>query len=79
MSFGLIDYTLRNALLGAAILGIVSGVIGSFALLRRQSLIGDALSHAALPGICIGFLIAGTRSLGAILAGAVISGVLAGL
>ncbi|MBY8977011.1 metal ABC transporter permease [Rhodobacteraceae bacterium NNCM2] len=75
----LFDHTLRNAMLGAAILGIVSGVIGSFALLRRQSLIGDALSHAALPGICVGFLIAGTRSLGPILAGAVVSGALAGL
>lgn len=73
------DHTLRNALGGAAILGIVSGVIGSFALLRRQSLIGDTLSHAALPGICLGFLATGTRSLGPILAGAVISGALAGL
>ncbi|MEM7668973.1 MAG: iron chelate uptake ABC transporter family permease subunit, partial [Pseudomonadota bacterium] len=75
----LLDHTLRNALAGAAILGVVCGVIGSFALLRRQSLIGDTLSHAALPGICLGFLVAGSRTLGPILAGAIISGALAGL
>ncbi|MEM8790613.1 MAG: metal ABC transporter permease [Pseudomonadota bacterium] len=75
----LFDHTLRNAALGAALLGVVSGVIGSFALLRRQSLIGDTLSHATLPGICLGFLIAGGRALGPILLGAVVFGVLAGL
>lgn len=73
------DYTLRNVALGAAILGAVSGVLGCFALLRRQSLLGDTLAHAALPGICLGFLIAGGRSLGPILAGALITGALAGL
>ncbi|MEI7467304.1 MAG: metal ABC transporter permease, partial [Chloroflexota bacterium] len=35
------DYTLRNIALGAAVLGIVSGVLGSFAVLRRQGLLGD--------------------------------------
>ncbi|OUC08097.1 zinc transport system membrane protein TroC, partial [Litorilinea aerophila] len=45
------DYTLRTVALGAATLGIVSGALGSFAMLRRQSLLGDAMSHAALPGV----------------------------
>jgi len=53
------DYTLRTVVLGSAILGIASGVLGCFALLRRQSLLGDALSHAALPGICIAFILSG--------------------
>jgi ABC-type Mn2+/Zn2+ transport system permease subunit len=44
------DHTVQTVVLGAAILGVVSGVLGSFAVLRRQSLLGDALSHAALPG-----------------------------
>lgn len=73
------DYTIQNVLIGAALLGIVSGVLGSFAVLRRQSLLGDTLSHAALPGICLGFLIAGTRSLPAILVGALATGALAAL
>jgi manganese/zinc/iron transport system permease protein len=75
----LTDYTLQNVALGAAILGAVSGVLGSFAVLRQQSLVGDALSHAALPGVCLGFLVAGTRDLGTILAGALLTGGLAAL
>ncbi len=63
------DYTLRTVALGGAALGAVSGVLGSFAVLRRESLIGDALAHAALPGVCVGFLLAG-RELGALLIGA---------
>jgi manganese/zinc/iron transport system permease protein len=73
------DYTLQNVALGAAILGVVSGVLGSFAVLRQQSLVGDALSHAALPGVCLGFMVAGTRDLGAIMAGALLTGGLAAL
>jgi manganese/zinc/iron transport system permease protein len=73
------DYTLQNVAMGAAILGAVSGVLGSFAVLRQQSLVGDALSHAALPGVCLGFMVAGVRDLGAIMAGALISGGLAAL
>ncbi len=63
------DYTLRTVALGGALLGIVSGVLGCFAVLRRQSLLGDALSHAALPGVAIAFLLAG-RDLGLLLLGA---------
>lgn len=75
----LADYTIQNVMIGAALLGIVSGVLGSFAVLRKQSLLGDTLSHAALPGICLGFLVAGTRSLPAILVGALVTGALAAL
>ncbi|MBN8412983.1 metal ABC transporter permease [Halomonas denitrificans] len=73
------DYTLQNVVLGAAMLGLVSGVLGSFAVLRKQSLLGDTLSHAALPGVCLGFIIAGGREMGSILAGALFTGSLAAL
>lgn len=63
------DYTLITVAVGGAILGLVSGVLGSFAVLRRQSLLGDALSHAALPGVAIAFLVAG-RDLPYLLIGA---------
>ena len=63
------DYTLRTVALGGSVLGVVSGGLGCFAVLRRESLIGDALSHAALPGVCIAFLLAG-RELSALLIGA---------
>jgi manganese/zinc/iron transport system permease protein len=75
----LADYTIQTVAIGAALLGIVSGVLGSFAVLRKQSLLGDALSHAALPGVCLGFIVAGTRDLGFILAGALVTGTLAAL
>jgi manganese/zinc/iron transport system permease protein len=69
------DYTLRNIALGSAILGIVSGVLGSFALLRRQSLLGDALSHAALPGVVVAFVLSGySKSPIVLLAGAAAAG-----
>ncbi len=69
------DYTLIVVALGGVLLGILSGVLGSFAVLRRQSLLGDALSHAALPGVCVAFLFFG-REIGALLIGAGISSLL---
>jgi manganese/zinc/iron transport system permease protein len=70
----LFDYTLRNVALGSALLGIVSGVLGCFAVLRRQGLLGDALAHAALPGICIAYLLTGSKSTIVLLLGAAIAG-----
>ncbi|WP_366654628.1 metal ABC transporter permease [Fodinicurvata sp. EGI_FJ10296] len=73
------DYTIQTVAIGAALLGIISGVLGCFAVLRKQSLLGDTLSHAALPGICLGFMVAGTRHMGSILFGALLTGALAAL
>ena len=75
----LIDHTIRNVALGTVILGMISGVLGSFAVLRQQRLLGDTLAHAALPGVCLGFLIAGGRELSSILGGALFTAVLAAL
>lgn len=63
------NYTLRTVAIGGAILGVISGVLGCFAVLRHESLMGDALSHAALPGVAIAFLLSG-RELGVLLIGA---------
>lgn len=68
------DYTLRTVALGSAILGMVSGALGSFAVLRKQSLLGDAISHAALPGIVLAFLITRSREPIALILGALIAG-----
>jgi manganese/zinc/iron transport system permease protein len=70
----LFDYTLRNVALGAALLGVVSGVLGSFAVLRQQGLLGDALSHAALPGVCLAFLLTGSKATLVLLLGAALAG-----
>ncbi|ULL18232.1 metal ABC transporter permease [Paenibacillus sp. H1-7] len=64
-------------LLGSILLGLSSGVLGSFAYLRKQSLMGDALAHAALPGVCIAFMLTGSKSIFFFLIGAAISGLIA--
>ena len=71
------DYTLQIVSLGSALLGIISGVLGSFAVIRKESLLGDAVSHAALPGIAIAFLITQTKRTEVLLVGALISGLIA--
>jgi manganese/zinc/iron transport system permease protein len=48
--------------------------LGTFAVLRRQSLLGDAISHAALPGIVLAFLLTGTKSTLALVLGAAVAG-----
>lgn len=73
------DYNARVVLLGATALGLASGVIGSFMLLRKRALMGDALSHATLPGVGAAFLISSAaggsgKSLPFLLLGALISG-----
>lgn len=68
------DYTLRTVALGSCVLGLVSGVLGSLVVLRRQSLLGDVMSHAALPGIALAFLLTGTKSPLLLLIGAALSG-----
>lgn len=68
------DYTIRIVLIGSAMMGFVSGSIGSFAYLRRQSLMGDAISHATLPGVAGMFLLTGDRSLWTLLIGAALAG-----
>lgn len=68
------DYTLRNVVLGSAVLGIVSGTLGSFAVLRQRSLLGDSMSHAALPGIALAFIITGSKAPFILLIGAALAG-----
>ncbi|GHC43965.1 iron chelate uptake ABC transporter family permease subunit [Roseibacillus persicicus] len=75
------NYNTRVVVLSTTILGIATGLVGSFLLLRKRSLMGDALSHATLPGIAIAFGLMTSwgfdgKSLPVLLAGASISGVL---
>ncbi len=70
------DYTIRTVALGAAVLGIVAGALGTFALLRRQSLLGDAMSHAALPGVLLAFMLTGSKAPVVLVLGAAVAGVL---
>lgn len=65
---------LQSALLTAIMVGIMSGIIGSFIILRGMSLMGDAISHAVLPGVAVAYML-GIN----ILIGASLFGVLAAL
>ncbi|MGG1600683.1 MULTISPECIES: metal ABC transporter permease [Paenibacillus] len=71
------DPNMQWILLGSILLGLSSGVLGSFAYLRKQSLMGDALAHAALPGVCIAFMLTGSKSMFFFLIGAVAAGIIA--
>jgi len=70
------DYNTRIVVVGTTILGLAAGVVGTFAYLRKRALMGDALSHATLPGIAAVFLLTGSKQLGSLATGAAISGVL---
>lgn len=70
------DANTRVVLLGCALLGASAGAVGALSVLRRRALAGDALAHAALPGVCVAFLVVGDRSLPAFLIGALVFGLL---
>lgn len=74
-----LPYTDAVVALGAAILGLTAGMLGAFAVFRGRSLVGDALSHCALPGVAVAFLITGAKDAGTLLVGAGIAGLLGAL
>lgn len=76
MMESLLHYNVRIVLAGVTLLGASAGMIGCFAVLRRRALTGDALAHASLPGLCLAFLVVGDRSTPAMLAGALVTGIL---
>ena len=71
------SYTTQMVLLGTALLGLASGIAGTFAVLRKESLIGDGLSHAALPGVVIAFLLTGIKDIEVLITGAALSSITA--
>lgn len=60
---------LQNALVTSVMVGIISGIIGSFIVLRGMSLMGDAISHAVLPGVAISYMLGISYFYGAVVAG----------
>jgi zinc/manganese transport system permease protein len=71
------DDAVRHSLAAILALALSAGPVGVFLMLRRMSLVGDAMSHAILPGVAIGFLVAGlnvfTMTLGGLVAGLLIA------
>lgn len=70
------DYNTRVVVIGTTLLGLAAGVIGTFAYLRKRALMGDALSHATLPGIATAFILTQTKDFGLLSIGAAVTGVL---
>lgn len=77
------NHTFRTVFFGSVVIGLVAGALGSFAYLRKQSLISDVISHAALPGTLGAFLLAiialqiDGRNMAVLMLGAIIAGSLA--
>ena len=63
---GLLDFQfLQNALITSVMVGISAGIIGSFIILRGMSLMGDAISHAVLPGVAVSYMLGSSYIIGA--------------
>ncbi|MCC9603938.1 metal ABC transporter permease [Stieleria sp. JC731] len=75
------DYNTRVVIFGVATLGGAAGLVGSFTLLRKRALMGDALAHASTPGIAIAFIVATSmggdgKSIPVLLSGATLTGLI---
>lgn len=68
------DPVARKVILGVAIIGAVSGIVGTFSFLRKKTLVADAISHSVFPGICLGFMFAETKDPIVLMIGASIIG-----
>ncbi|UTR13010.1 metal ABC transporter permease [Evansella sp. LMS18] len=60
---------LQNALFAAILVGVICGVIGCFIILRGMALMGDAISHAVLPGVVIAYMLGASFFIGAVITG----------
>ena len=73
----LFQYSFIVIALGTMSLAISTGIVGTISILKRQSLIGDAVGHASFPGIVLAFIIAGRKDSLTLMSGAIIAGVFA--
>jgi manganese/zinc/iron transport system permease protein len=72
--FALSDPNVRFVLSGAILLTACSAIIGCFTLLRKRALIGDAIAHSVLPGVCLSFILWKEKNPLILMTGAFISG-----
>lgn len=71
------EYSFLVVAAGTMLLGMATGIVGTVSILKGQSLIGDAVGHAALPGIILAFMISGEKSALVLMGGALVAGVTA--
>lgn len=72
--FSFADPNVRYVTLGSILITASSALVGSFTFLNKKSLLGDAIAHAVLPGICLGFMLSGTKNPFYLILGAFITG-----
>lgn len=72
--FSFADPNVRYVTLGSILITASSALVGSFTFLNKKSLIGDAIAHAVLPGICLGFLLSATKNPVYLILGAFLTG-----
>lgn len=70
------NHTFCVVALGSSLLGMMSGGLGCFAVLRKESLLGDGIAHCALPGVVLAFLLTGEKDLPVLLLGGALTGLL---
>jgi len=72
--FSFSDPNVRMVVLGSVLLGAGAAIVGCFTFLRKRALVGDAVAHAILPGVCIAYMLSGQKNPFVLLAGAVVAG-----
>lgn len=70
----LLNSSVRNVLFGIVLMCVCAAIVGCFTFLRKRSLLGDAVAHSTLPGVCMGFVLAGSKNPYYILVGAFVTG-----
>ncbi len=68
------DPNVQMVTLGVMLLGAGAAVVGSFTMVRKRALLGDAIAHSVLPGVCLAFMLSGRKDPLLLLAGAILTG-----
>ncbi|MEO0405377.1 MAG: metal ABC transporter permease, partial [Bacteroidota bacterium] len=72
--FSFSNSAINVVILGTVLLGVTSAVVGSFFVIQKKSLVSECIAHSVLPGVMVGFLIAGEKDLKTLLFWATLSG-----
>lgn len=72
--FLLRDPNVRFVVIGCILIGAGAAIVGCFLFLRKRALVGDAIAHSVLPGVCIAFILFHSKHPAVLLLGAIVSG-----
>jgi manganese/zinc/iron transport system permease protein len=72
--FSFSDPNVRYVVFGSVLLAATSAIIGTFTFLKKRALVGDAVAHSVLPGVCLAFILSGSKNPFFLIVGAFITG-----